>query len=558
MSVTHLLQLSQILASKNYLQLAELKVKEAIALDPNSAIAYNYLGFILAHSGKLAEAEAAVRSALRLKPDFAEAHNHLGVILGNQGKLAQAEASVRSALKLNPNDDQARRNLQVILKHRQDPTRKITFSTGSRSPKTKPWGLNCAQDYNNFSLALLREGKFAAAEVVAREAIRLSPTDAQVHNTLGAILFKRGKTAEAEAQMRQVIQLQPDCAQAFRNIGEMKTYSPGDPDILAMEKLLELPDISAAKSMHLCFALGKAYQDVKNYDRAFAYLYRGNQFKRGSINFDLATVREECDRTIKVFSRELFAHNSTVGLNSDMPIFILGMPRSGTTLVEQILASHPQVHGAGELPYLQQLSYALSRKLGQPFPEAIAKIAPGSWQGLGKNYVQALRKLAPGARYITDKMPDNFWRVGLIHLLLPQAKIIHCVRNPADTCLSCYQKLFTQGQEFSYDLQDLGHYYQVYYRLMQHWQAVLPGRILDVRYEDVVANQDRKAREIMAFCGIEWDDACLAFYQTDRPVMTASTAQVRQPIYTTSVERWRRYQGQLAPLLEALGPLAVG
>jgi len=336
----------------------------------------------------------------------------------------------------------------------------------------------------------------------------------------------------------------------------MKTYSPGDPDILAMEELLDRPDLSAGKSMHLCFALGKAYQDVKNYERAFAYLSKGNQIKRGSINFDLATVQEACDRTIKEFSRELFAQNRAVGFNSELPIFILGMPRSGTTLVEQILASHPQVHGAGELPYLQQLAKALSRKLGRPFPEGVGKIDPGSWQGLGKNHVQAMRKIAPRARYITDKMPDNFWRVGTIHLMLPQAKIIHCVRNPADTCLSCYQKLFTQGQEFSYDLQDLGHYYQVYHRLMQHWQAVLPGPILEVRYEDVVANQDGKAREILAFCGIEWDDACLAFYQTDRPVMTASTAQVRQPIYTTSVERWRRYERQLAPLLEALGPLA--
>ncbi|MBC6480346.1 MAG: tetratricopeptide repeat protein [Hormoscilla sp. GM7CHS1pb] len=199
MSITHLLQLSQILASKNYFQSAQLKVEEAIALDPNSAIAYNYLGFVLAQSGKLAEAEAAVRSALRLKPDFAAAHNHLGVILGNQGKLAEAEASVRSALLLNPNDAQARRNLQVILKHNQDLTQKIPFSTGARSPKTMPPELNSAQDYNNFSLALLRERKFAAAEVAAREAIRLSPTDAQVHNTLGAILFKCGKTAEASS-----------------------------------------------------------------------------------------------------------------------------------------------------------------------------------------------------------------------------------------------------------------------------------------------------------------------------------------------------------------------
>jgi len=218
----------------------------------------------------------------------------------------------------------------------------------------------------------------------------------------------------------------------------------------------------------------------------------------------------------------------------------------------------------GELPYLNQMTNKLARALSVEvkgvklhFPESLTKInGSKQLQKAGELYIKALRKHDRSAGYITDKMPDNCFRIGILHLMLPQVKIIHCLRNPADTCLSCYQKLFAQGQNFSYDLQDLGRYYQLYHRLMQHWQTVLPGKILEVQYEEVVASQEEKAREILEFCGIAWDDACLNFYQTDRTVKTASAAQVRQPIYTTSVQRWRRYERQLAPLLEALGPLA--
>ena len=251
----------------------------------------------------------------------------------------------------------------------------------------------------------------------------------------------------------------------------------------------------------------------------------------------------------------LVARFDGAGYNSDLPIFILGMPRSGTTLVEQILASHPSIHGAGELKDLSGIAFGLPHRLGssQPFPECVAEVDAGRWRELGEAYVQGIRKHAAGMERITDKMPSNYHFVGLIHLMLPSAQIIHCVRDPVDTCLSCYKTLFVKTQEFSYDLTELGRHYRQYDRLMQHWKTVLPGRMLDVRYEDVVSDLEGVARRLVEFCGLEWNEACLEFYKTERPVRTASAVQVRRPIYQTSIEYWRRYERHLGPLFQALG-----
>lgn len=632
MLVKHLLRLSQILTSQHYFQEAQLKVQEAIALQPDNAEAHNHLGFILENQGKLAEAEAAVREALGLKPDFADAHKHLSFLLGNQGKLAEAAAAAKEALKLNPNDAQTRRNLSIIQKYQNSPGQKMPVAKLGKPSKLASQKLKDASDYNSLGFTFWKQNKLVEAEVILREALRLQPDYPEAYNTLGAILFSlgklaeaekaarkviasrpdypeaytnlgailhnqgrlseseaalihaialkpnyaeahknlgvvlknQGKLAEAEAAFRDAIACQPNYAEVYKHLGELKKYSDPKGDIAAMEKLLSQSGTASQESMNLCFALGKAYEDIGNYDRAFDYFSKGNQLKRQSLNFNIANVETYVNRTIEVFTKSLFAKYNQVGLASDLPILIVGMPRSGTTLVEQILASHPQVYGAGELPYLNQMTNKLARALSVEvkglklhFPESMTKInASKQLQKAGELYIKALRKHDAEARYITDKMPDNSFRIGVLHLMLPQVKIIHCLRNPADTCLSCYQKLFAQGQSFSYDLKDLGRYYQLYHRMMQHWHAVLPGQILKVQYEDVVASQEEKAREILDFCGIEWDDACLNFYQSDRTVKTASAAQVRQPIYTTSVQRWRRYERQLAPLLEALGPLA--
>ena len=261
------------------------------------------------------------------------------------------------------------------------------------------------------------------------------------------------------------------------------------------------------------------------------------------------------DRIEAIFSRELIEKKSGGGDASPMPIFILGMPRSGTTLVEQIIASHPMVHGAGELQTLNDVAQTVRGSDGQPmsYPEFVSALDAPALRQIGARYIAAVRALAPEGARVTDKMPSNYYFAGLIHLALPNATIIHTIRDPVDTCISCFSKLFSAEQNHTYELGELGRYNSRYQRLMAHWRRVLPaGRILDVRYEDVVADLEGQARRIIAHCGLPWDDRCLAFHETDRPVRTASATQVRQPIYRSAVGRWRVYQQQVGPLLAEL------
>jgi sulfotransferase family protein len=308
--------------------------------------------------------------------------------------------------------------------------------------------------------------------------------------------------------------------------------------------------------LQLDFALGKAYSDLKDYPRAFAHLLAGNAAKRATISYDETSIFALFDRIEATFTRELIAKKAGSGDPSSLPIFVIGMPRSGTTLVEQIIASHPMVHGAGELQAFNDVILALRGPNGDaiPYPNFVPSLDASALQQIGARYLSAVRKLAPSGERVTDKMPSNYYFAGLIHLALPNAKIIHTVRNPVDTCLSCFSKLFTAEQNHTYDLAELGRYYKRYERLMAHWRRVLPAQcILDVRYEDVVADLEGQARRIIAYCALPWDERCLSFHKTDRAVRTASASQVRLPIYKGAVGRWRAYEKQLGPLLSALG-----
>jgi hypothetical protein len=319
--------------------------------------------------------------------------------------------------------------------------------------------------------------------------------------------------------------------------------------------------LSRNERMQLDFGLGKAYADVRDYPRSFAHLLAGNARKRAVTAYDEAATFALFDRIEEVFTPALIAAKAGAGEPAAAPIFVMGMPRSGTTLVEQIIASHPVVHGAGELHAFNDAVNELSAADGgtMPFPDGVPALDGGDLRQIGARYVAALRALAArdetaSRERITDKMPSNYYFAGLIHLALPNATIIHCMRDPVDTCVSCFSKLFSGEQNHTYDLAELGRYYRRYQQLMAHWSRALPaGRILDVRYEDVVADLDGQARRIIAHCGLPWDDACLSFHKTERPVRTASVTQVRQPIYSSAIGRWRVYEAQLGPLLDALG-----
>jgi tetratricopeptide (TPR) repeat protein len=368
------------------------------------------------------------------------------------------------------------------------------------------------------------------------------------------LLQEIGRRDEACRAFETAIALAPRSGRFYRHLADCKRFTVGDPALTAMQGLAagraSLPEEDRRQ---LLFALAKAAADLGEHERSFGYLLEGNALKRRQIDYDEARVLGEFTRIRTVFSRELMAARGGVGHNSALPVFIVGMPRSGTTLIEQILASHPQVFGAGELTDIGDAAARLNGAAGC-FPEIVASLPDEVLHQLGARYIDAARARAATADRITDKMPLNFLYVGLIHLVLPNARIIHASRDPLDTCLSCFATLFTGEHRVAYELGELGRYYRAYQGLMEHWARVLPrGVLLEVEYEDVVADLERQARRIVAHCGLEWDAACLGFNGSKRPVRTASATQVRQPIYHSSVGRWRAYGDLLKPLMEALG-----
>ena len=306
---------------------------------------------------------------------------------------------------------------------------------------------------------------------------------------------------------------------------------------------------SPSDRMLLHFALGKACLDLGESERAFRHLNEGNRMKRATFAYDPEATALWMASIPQVFTSALLEAKAGQGAASDVPVFVLGMPRSGTTLLEQVLASHPDIHGAGEMRHMQGLVDSLGS-----FPDSAAGLTPEQLAAMGAAYLGRVAPLAQGRRHVVDKMPSNFLYAGLIRLILPDARIIHCRRDPVDTCLSCYTKLFTSEQAFSYDLAELGGFHSAYQALMAHWRAALPAsHFLDVDYEAVVADLEAEARRILGFLGLPWDDACLRFHETERPVRTASVNQVRQPVYRSSAGRWRAHAAQLGPLLAALG-----
>jgi hypothetical protein len=332
----------------------------------------------------------------------------------------------------------------------------------------------------------------------------------------------------------------------------------GDPHLAAMEEMArDMDSLSADQQMELNFALGKAYADFERPELSFHHQLAGNALKRREIDYDEGLAFARSRRTREVFIPELIGRLRGAGDPSELPVFIVSMPRSGSTLVEQMLASHPDVFGAGELMEFERIAGSICEPAGAtvPYPEMLRAMPRDELRRIGAQYVAQIAAKAPAAQRITDKLPGNFRVIGLIHLALPNARVIHVRRDAVDTCLSCFSKLFTGHQPYTYDLAELGRYYRDYAALMAHWRQVLPaGAMLEVQYEELVADFEPQARRIVEYCGLAWDKRCLAFHETQRLVRTASATQVRQPIYRSAIGRRQPYEKMLAPLLDALGP----
>jgi tetratricopeptide (TPR) repeat protein len=416
-----------------------------------------------------------------------------------------------------------------------------------------------ADAHNNLGLAFAAQGRIDEAVTHYERATVLNPDHAGAHGNLGIILKDQGKFDEAMARYGRALAIRPDYAEIQYYRAEIKTFHRGDADLAELQALADRDGLPENKAPYIHFALAKALEDSGDHAGAFEHLRKGNALKRRQVDYDEKSHVERFQRIAAVFDANLFARFHGSGDPSSVPVFVLGMPRSGSTLIEQILASHPQVHGAGELTDLDAAVSGVLSAGNWPgqYPDCVPALDGVTLRRIGQSYLSRLPALTDGAVRIVDKMPNNFNDIGLIRLVLPNARIIHTTRHPIDTCVSCYSKLFLNGQYFSYDLAELGRYYRGYRELMTHWRSVLPsGAMLEVSYEDVVDDLEGQARRLIDYCGLPWDDHCISFYKTIRLVKTASAAQVRQPLFRTSLQRWRKYEAGLTPLLQELGDIA--
>jgi tetratricopeptide (TPR) repeat protein len=566
--------------------------ERAIALKPGFAEAHSNLGNALRGLKRYDEALPHYRRSIELKPQFADAWNNLGTTLRDLKRNEEAEDAYNKALTLKPDDPDTLNNLALALKDlnrldEAEATLRRSLAIESRNEKTLLY----------LGTVLLDRHKPDEAAAALEQALALNTVNHDVHNMLGRVAFERNDLDGALRHHRRALELKPDLADALNNMGNVLKelgkldearecyikalaldpsvtgvyvnyadsvkFTPDNPHLKTMQAMRDgAVPLADTDRLQLDYALAKSYADLKEHKRSFAHLLSGSKLKRAQIQYDEPAALALFDRIEAVFTPELIRSKAKLGGGeaSSVPIFVLGMPRSGTTLVEQILASHPQVHGAGELKAFNDVVNEVHGPDGQtiPYPEFMPALDAAALGKIGARYLAELRKLAPQAPHITDKMPSNYYFAGLIHLALPNAKIIHTVRDPVDTCISCFSKLFTAEQNHTYDLGELGRYHRRYRQLMDHWRRLLPaGCILDVRYEDVVADLDTQARRIVSHCGLAWDDRCLSFHETDRPVRTASATQVRQPIYKSAVGRWRVYEEFLGPLLTELDGSAV-
>lgn len=523
-------------------------LKQAIALAPTYAEAQNNLGVAYKELGQAEQSLVHYEKALSLNPQYGDAHNNLGNALVTLERHNDAIEHFQKAIELGLNNAEVITNLGAALQEleRYDDA----LSCYRQAIELKP---NYAVAYNNMGNTLNLQGKPDEAIGLYEQAIERDPLYAESYNNIGVVLSEQGHIEEALECFQNTIERDPDNIKAHHYFSSLHKFTPDDRYGEALlQQAQRMDSLTDAEKYHLNYALGKYHQDIGEYDIAFKYFNTGAAQKRRTLNYDITLTENALKGVEQFFEPGDWAQATNYGYSSDLPVFILGMPRSGTTLVEQILAAHPDVYGAGELKEFDNAlhGFKANSNLWTPTSNEATNLAKR-----GKQYVETLAKLAPEAARITDKMPFNFMSVGLIHLALPNAIIIHCKRDPVDTCLSNFFTYFAEPIEWSYDLDEIGRFYCAYAELMEHWHRVLPGRVLDVRYEDVVADLDGQARRIIDHCGLPWDDACLEFQKAKRTVRTASSGQVRKPIYTTSVQRWRRYEAHLDPLLDALAPV---
>jgi tetratricopeptide (TPR) repeat protein len=525
----------------------------ALAIRPDYADALNNRGNALVELGRAQEALACYDKALAANPHSANTLNNRGNALIKLGRAKEALTSYQQALALKPDFVQALANRAAALLELKRPAEAL--ASCGKALALEP---DFAEAHNNHGSALANLGREEEALASYDKAIALKPNYAAAYDNKGFALLQLGRLAEASASARAAITLAPRRARSYHHFAQTKRFELGDPLFAAMEELArENSPLDANERIFAHFALGKAYADVADYPRSFRHFSQGGALKRKQVDYDEAAVLGDLRRAETTCTRKFMRRRYGCGDPSPAPVFVVGMPRSGTTLIEQILASHRDVHGAGEIEDFERAAAELGgvAALALRRPEIVAEMSDEQFRRLGANYVRRIGADASSASRIVNKTTDNFRFAGLIALALPNARIVHVRRDPVDACFSCFSTLFGDNLPYAYDLAELGRYYRAYEALMGHWRDALPkGMMIDVRYEDVIDDLEGQARRIVSHCGLDWDAHCLAFHRHARSVRTASLVQVRRPLYRSSVGRWRPYAAFLTPLLAALGP----
>ncbi len=497
-------------------QTSERIFRDILRADPSQVAALCGLAALSLAADKPDDAERLLRHALKQSASIPLAWRGLVQVLMALGRLTEAEAAARRLLKIEP----------------ENPHSWITIAA--------------------VATRLLRQEEALEAY---QQAARLKPEEVQLQMSIGHVHKTLGRRTESEAAYKAALAMDPQTAEAYWSLADLKNYSFSDSEIAAMRQLLDHSGVERASAAQLQFALGKAFEQRQQYAGAFSHYARGNALRRLDAPFDIEHFERRTARVRAFFDAGFFARLAGSGDQSAAPIFIVGLPRSGSTLVEQILASHSRVEGTMELPNIISITHQFDDLLASRdgYPETVGTAPPDAFAALGRRYLQETAALRTGREHFTDKLPNNFSHVGLIHAMLPRATIIDARRHPMDSCFSVFKQHFAEGQSFSYDLEDLGRYYRCYLSLMDHWDAVLPGKVLHFQYEQLVRDPETNIRRLLEHCRLGFEPACLSFHETRRSVRTASAEQVRQPLYTSGVGYWRHFESELEPLRLALG-----
>jgi predicted Zn-dependent protease len=505
----------------NRIAVAEALLREHLRQYPTDIAAIRMLAEVAARLGRFGDAEVLLARCLELAPSFTAARNNYALVLNRQGRAREALAQVERVLAEEPGNS----------------------------------------GYRNLKAAILgRIGEYDQALEIYEGVLAEYPGQPKAWMSYGHALKSAGRRADSVAAYRRAIALLPRDGESWWSLANLKTFRFDPPDLAAMQAQLQRNDLTDSDRFHFHFALGKALEDAGSWAEAFSHYEQGNQLRRSLIHYKADEHSAQLARSKALFSRQFLAERTGFGSDAPDPIFIVGLPRAGSTLLEQILSSHSAVEGTMELPDVISIARDLgerkSRAQPSRYPEVLATLGAAELRALGERYLEQTRiQRKTGAPYFIDKMPNNFAHVGLIHLMLPRARIIDARRHPLGCCFSAFKQHFARGQAFTYDLRDLGRYYRDYVGLMAHFDEVLPGRVHRVIYERMIDDTESEVRRLLDYCGLPFEDACLRFYENERAVRTASSEQVRQPIYREAVDHWRHFEPWLGPLKEALGPV---